>query len=117
MRYVLPILAIMAFAVILNGGHLFKQPKGGEDDVSHYLTLVREDLQNGDWSQAAQNAEKLTNAWLKVLPRVQYSVDRDDVTNLSRVLHRLEGSLADEDRSGAMADLREAEFLWEDLGR
>jgi len=109
--------ALAVFIFFLAGGQYLKQPRGEMDNVPAYLAKVREDVMSESWDQAEIDCEKLESAWRMVIPRIQYSVERDDINSINRNLTRLKGWLMVKDKPNSMVELQEAEMFWNELGK
>lgn len=116
MLYVVPVVVLGIFVVLMVGGGYFKQPRGETDDVQKYIDLVKGDVTDGRWKEAEADIEKLKAAWKEVVPRIQFSVERDIIMDISLNLARLRGAIEAEDKPGALMELSEVHQLWQALG-
>ncbi|NLK53025.1 MAG: DUF4363 family protein [Syntrophomonadaceae bacterium] len=87
------------------------------DNVSAYLDKVRQDVVSENWDNAKMDMEKLETAWGMVIPRIQYSVERDDINSLNRNLTRLRSWITVKDKPNSLVELQEAEMFWDKLGK
>ena len=51
-----------------------------------------------------------------MVPRIQFSVERDIIMDISLNLARLRGAIEAEDKPGALMELSEVHQLWQALG-
>jgi hypothetical protein len=115
--YGIPVIMLTVFISIMISGQYLKRPITQEEDVEKYIDLVTKDVIDENWDKAKQNTVKLTNAWNKVIPRIQFSVERDEVYCLNLNLARLSGEITGEDKSGALAEIGDINENWKELGR
>ncbi|NLY90506.1 MAG: DUF4363 family protein [Firmicutes bacterium] len=113
---VIPALALALFVVLMNSGTVLKT-YGLADPVPPYFERIAMLISQDQWPVAGENAKRLEVAWRKVVRRLQFSEERDEINNFRHSLARLQGYIAAEDRGGALAELKELEETWEDLGK
>jgi len=114
--YGLPFLLLTVFVLVMLSGNYLKQPRGVTDNVPQYMTRLQESIIKQDWEGAEANLKKLNTAWQQVIPRIQYSVERNEMNEIDINLARLKGFIAAKDQAGALAELSEAEEQWNQLG-
>ena len=115
--YGLPILILGAFILLMTGGSFLKRPRNQEEDVLKYIAIVKEDVKQEDWERAEQDRKKLEKAWSRIAPRIQFSVERDEMYNINLNLARLGGVILGQDKAGAFAELGDIYENWMELGR
>jgi len=113
--YTIPLITLAVFVVVMNSGDYLKKPLTTGDDFPYYLEQVEQAVMREDWSAAFDYSEKLNSAWAKVSPRIQFSVDKDEMKNISVGLSRLGAFLKTEDRSQALAVIAEIREHWEHI--
>ncbi len=116
-RVIIPILFIAIFIAIMTTGALLKRPFGQEDDVIHLIEQMESNVLNSEWDQASTHLHEAKKAWTKVVHRIQFSAERDEINTLHKALDRTEGFIKAKDAGGAMAELAEARHIWEELGK
>lgn len=109
------VLILTIFIFIMNAGDYMKSPRGQSDDVAEYIDLLREDIINEEWSEAEENSKKLHIAWKKVVPRIQFSVEKDEINAINVNLSRLTAYVAAREDEEALAELYEAREHWNNL--
>lgn len=109
---ILPTLTLVFFILIMNSGQTFQ----ARDNILTYLPQVRSNINEDQWDKASQNLKSIQSAWGRVVKRIQFSVERDEINNLQHSLARLKGYIEAQDKSGAYAELEEVKETWEDLG-
>lgn len=100
---------------MLSGSYL-KQSHGEDDNVSGKLVLVKEAVKKADWESARKEIDNLEKAWEEVVPRVQFSMERDEIKHLSISLTRARAAITAKDKAGALMELEEADYYWKSLG-
>jgi hypothetical protein len=96
-------------------GSFLKKPWVKEEDFALYLERMIENIKGGSWEEASINLKKLKTAWKKVLPRLQFSIERDEAIEIDVNLARLQGFLSGKDRPAALAELYEVYERWNNL--
>lgn len=113
----IPIVTLSFFILVMLSGNYLKRPLGNDDNVPMSIQIVIEDVNNGRWKEAYKNTEKLSNAWKKVIKRVQFSSERDEINALSTSIARLRGAISAQDKSSALIELNAAYEHYNGLGR
>lgn len=113
----IPIATLTIFILIMLSGSFLKKPIGKGDDIPKSIEMVKEDVNEEKWEAAKINTEKLEEVWKKVVIRVQFSSERDEINGFSMSLARLKGAIMSEDKSGALMELSEAYEHWDELGK
>lgn len=115
--FVIPILTLAAFVLLMNSAQNAKKPLGDEDNFPGYMQLLKEDINQEDWESANSHLTKLETAWEEVIPRIQYTVERDEFSAVDRSVSRVRGTIAAKDKTGALVEINELENNWGELGR
>ncbi len=105
------------FLFIQLGGPLLKRPFGPQDDVAGALSQVERAVSRGDWATARQAFDRSVGAWRRVVPRIQFSEEKDTITLFSHTLAQLGANVATQNRDLAAMQLATLKVLWENLGR
>ncbi|HEY8463658.1 MAG TPA: DUF4363 family protein [Bacillota bacterium] len=112
----IPALILAVFIVLMNSGTFLKHPRGTDDNVPKYFNLLHTSIQARHWPEAASYLNKLESAWRKIVPRIQFSEERDEINNFQHSLARLKGYLEAREKAQALAELKEIVETWADLG-
>ncbi|HEX6593154.1 MAG TPA: DUF4363 family protein [Bacillota bacterium] len=112
-----PVILIGLFIAIMTTGSFLKKPLREDDDVIYYLNHVQEDIEDEDWKSAAEYLTKTQKAWDKVVQRIQYSAERDEINMLKTTFERTNGFIRAKEKAGALAEIAEAQFIWKELGK
>lgn len=113
----IPIVTLVFFILIMLSGNYLKRPLGNDDNVPKSIQIVIQDVNNGNWKEAYENTEKLSSAWKKVIKRVQFSSERDEINALSSSIARLKGAISAQDKSSSLIELNAAYEHYNGLGR
>ena len=87
------------------------------DNVPQAINDLIEAVSNDYWDEADAKLKNLAEAWDKVLIRVQFSSERDEINKINACIARLKGAVMAQDKADALMELHEAYSHWEDLGR
>lgn len=113
----IPVVTIIFFVLIMISGDFLKKPLGKDDNVPLSIDNIIEDIKEEKWDQAGKKAEQLQQAWRKIVARVQFSSERDEINYFSMSMARLNGAIIAKDKPGALMELKEAYEHWEELGK
>lgn len=111
----LPIITLLIFVFIMLSGGIFKRPLGEDDNVPGTINNMIEAVTNDAWEDADSKLKDLEKAWNKIIFRVQFSSERDEINRLTTSIARLQGAVKAEDKGGALMELYEAYSHWEEL--
>ena len=112
-----PVAAIILFVCIMLSGSLLKKPLNHNDDIPMKLENIIDDINRGAWDDADAEVENLNKVWKKVIVRIQFSSERDEINYLSVNIARLRGGIQAKDKSGALMEAYEAKEHWKSLGK
>lgn len=115
--YAIPVTLLAVFILIMQSGKILKKPISGNDNIPESINDMIEAVSNDSWEDADKKLESLTKAWDKVLTRVQFSSERDEINKISTCIARLKGAVRSKDKTNALMELNETYIHWEDLGR
>jgi uncharacterized protein YfkK (UPF0435 family) len=104
----IPIVTLAAFVLIMLSGGFLKKPLGATDNIPESIQLITQDVKSENWESANEKAENLSNIWNKVVKRIQFSSERDEINSLDSSLARLRGAIIAEDKSASLMELNEA---------
>lgn len=113
----IPIVTVILFIAIMNSDKVLKQPLGQHDNVPLSIQLVLKDVENEKWYEANIKVDGLSRSWNKVLKRIQFSAEKDEINELNMNIARLRGAISSKDRSAAIIELSEVHENWENLGK
>lgn len=113
----LPLFAIVLFILVMLSGDFFKKPLGNDDDIPKTIEELLQIVQSEKWDEAGIKAKELDKIWKKIVNRVQFSSERDEINFFSMSIARLEGAILVKDKANAVMELKEAYEHWDQLGQ
>ncbi len=113
--YSLVLLIMAASVFVMNGYHYLARPHGPVDNVPLHMTALKASLDQHSWYQADQQYQGLNTAWQKIKPRIQFSVEKDEMDAIDLGLARLGVFIRAQDQIRAAVELSEIEAHWSDL--
>lgn len=113
----IPIATLALFVLIMLSGTILKQPLGKDDNIPESIQLIIKDIELENWDAANKKVEDLSNTWEKIVNRVQFSSERNQIDSFDINIARLRGAIIAKDKSSSYAELNEAYEHWENLGR
>ncbi|MGH4122884.1 MAG: DUF4363 family protein [Clostridium sp.] len=115
--YSIPIVTLAIFVLLMLGSNYFKKPHNSSEDVVALVELSIEHAKVEKWDMLQQDIASIDFAWKKIIPRIQFSVERDEIYNISLNIARLHGSITAEDKPSTLIELNEIVENWEELTR
>lgn len=113
--YAIPLATIILFSAVMLSGNYLKQPLGKNDNIPGLIDAIIYDIQNEQWEDVSKKTEELNQAWKKIILRVQFSSERDEINNFNVAMARLQGAILEKDRLTSIIELKEAYEHWEQL--
>ena len=115
--YAIPIVTLTAFVLLMLGGNYFKKPQTPSEDVIAFVEISIAHAKIEEWGMLHQDIVNIDTAWEKIIPRIQFSVERDEIYNISLNIASLRGSIASEDKTSTLIELNEIIENWNELTR
>ncbi|MDR3593499.1 DUF4363 family protein [Clostridium sp.] len=113
----IPVVALISFVLIMLSGSILKKSSVNGSNVPESIQLAVNDVEAEDWAGANEKTENLSNVWEKVVKRIQFSSERDEINSFSGSIARLRGAIAAKDKSASLIALNEAYEHWDGLGK
>lgn len=113
--YAIPIVTLTIFVLIMLGGNYLKKPRNPSEDVVSFVELSIEHAKSEKWDMLEQDIVSIDTAWKKIIPRIQFSVERDELYNISLNIASLRGSIASEDKASTLIELNQIIENWDEL--
>lgn len=113
----IPIVIILLFIFIMQSGSFLKQPTGKDDDFNQIIMDLIEEIDNESWDEVNNGLNDLDKAWMTIVSRIQFSVERDEINNLSNSIARLKGAAKANDKSNSMVELYETYNIWINIAK
>jgi len=111
----IPVVSLLIFIAIMLSGYLLKKPLGDDDNIPEAIDELIETIQMEKWDEAGIKVKELSDKWKRIVNRVQFSSERDEINFFSMSLARLEGALLVRDKVNAVLELKEAYEHWNQL--
>ena len=115
--YAIPIVTLTAFILLMLGGAYLKRPLNPSEDVVNFAEISIEHAKGEKWDMLEKDVLNIDFAWKKIIPRIQFSVERDELYNISLNVARLKGSIVSEDKASTLIELNEIIENWDELTR
>lgn len=113
----IPAITIALFLLIMLSDNFLKNPLTNNDNLPLSIESIRKDIEAENWSDAGVKVENLSSVWDKVVKRVQFSSEKDEIDSLYVNIARLKGAIAAKDKSSSLMELNEAYEHWENIGK
>lgn len=113
----IPIVTVTFFILIMLSGNYLKKPLGKNDNIPQAIEEIIQDINNERWEEVSRKTEDLQGTWKKIVRRVQFSSERDEINSFSMNLARLRGAIMAKDKSSALIEIKEAYEHWDELGK
>lgn len=114
---VTPILTLALFILVMISGNFLKKPLGKNDDIPQTIQRIEAHIHHENWEEVSNQTRELNEIWNRIVKRVQFSSERDEINAFTMNLARLRGAIAAKDKSAALIELNEAYEHWKDLGK
>ena len=112
----IPIVTLVGFILIMFSVNFLKNPSEKGDNIPMMIENIIHDVSNENWEKVSEGSKDLERVWKKVVRRVQFSAERDELNAFKRSLARLRGAILAQDKSNALMELNEAHEHWKGLG-
>lgn len=112
----IPILIVLICAATFGGGAYLKKPFGKDDRLLYSVKQLEHNVKDKNWNEAKKNSTYANKAWSKISNRVQYSVERDYMYDISGTLSRIKGGIEVEDDKAIIEEIYFFYDLWDNLG-
>ncbi len=111
----IPIVSLIIFVLIMQSGRLLKESFSLDDDVKMIINTLKEEIDYEKWDEINQTVNDLDKAWKIVASRLQFSVEREQINDLSKNIARLKGAAKANDKANSLIELYEVENTWENI--
>ncbi|KOR23786.1 DUF4363 family protein [Clostridium sporogenes] len=113
----IPIVALSFFVAIMLSASYMKKPRNQGENVDQFMSSTIEYVKNEDWNNAEKEMEKLDLAWNKVLKRVQFSSELDQINYLSESIDKAKGGITAKDKGISLSNLTSFYEEWQNIGK
>lgn len=113
----IPVIAVITFVCVMLSGEYMKKPRNEQEDVNKYISVTMAYVEAGDWEKAQEEMDKLDNACRKVLKRVQFGSELDEINDLTNSIARIKGAIRAKDLGITLSELTEFYDQWENIDK
>lgn len=113
----IPIVALALFVCIMLSGTFLKTSLEHTDDFPMKIESLMEDIKNEDWDSIVTKIDELEGMWNKIIHRIQFGSEREEINDLSKNIARLRGAAQAKDRTSSLVELSEAYHHWKNIGK
>ncbi|WP_080845902.1 DUF4363 family protein [Cytobacillus gottheilii] len=113
----IPVIILLLFIAIMQSGIPLKQPFTKKEDILFYMDRIEKHILSEQWEVASGDLHKLEQAYSVIKKRIQFSVERDELDSFTTAIKKASGYIHAHEQGGALAELNEARYLWEGLGK
>lgn len=113
----IPIVALISFVLIMLSGNILKKSLVNGNNIPESIQLITKNIESEDWVSANKNTENLSSTWKRIVNRIQFSSERDEINSFDTSLARLKGAITSKDKSASLMELSEAYEHWDGLGK
>ncbi|HEY8805208.1 MAG TPA: DUF4363 family protein [Clostridium sp.] len=113
--YAIPIVTLTIFVLLMLGGNYFKKPLRSSEDVVAFTQISIKHAEVEKWDMLQKDIINIDTAWKKIIPRIQFSVETDEISNISLNVARLKASIACKDKPNTLIELNEIIENWDEL--
>lgn len=110
-------LLLLTFVFILNSGDIAKKPWEKDDNFVLYAARLQKDVAIKDFQRAEADLKQLKKAWSKIVKRIQYSVEKDEINSIYVNLARLTAHIENRDQKSARVEIEEMWNHWHHLNQ
>lgn len=112
----IPIVTLTIFTLIMFSSSILKRTFVNDDNIPDSIHSIIQDIESENWDAASYKTDNLKIKWEKVVKKVQFSSERDELNSFSTNIARLHGSIKAKDKSNSYSELNEALDHWTELG-
>lgn len=115
--FAMPITVLIVFVLLMLGGNYLKKPHNPSEDIISFVELSIEHAKSEKWDELHDDIVNIDTAWKKIMPRIQFSVERGELYNINLNIARLRGSISAKDKTSTLIELNEVIENWAELTR
>lgn len=111
------IVLILGTAVLLLTARTFiRTPIGTNQNIDEILSKLETEIETQQWTSAAETLKQLHSTWEKLLPQVQFSIERQEEMLFEQQLIRLNTAIKYQDPMEAETEYGILLHTWKHLG-
>jgi len=115
--YAIPIVTLAVFVLLMLGGNYLKKPRRSSEDIVAFTEISIKHAKVENWHMLQKDITNMDTAWKKIIPRIQFSVETDEITDISLNIVRLKASIESKDKPNTLIQLNEIIENWDELTR
>ena len=113
----IPIVTLTLFVLIMLSNNFLKRPLGENDNIPKQIQIIEGHIDSGKWEEVSKQTDELEQIWQRVVKRVQFSGERDEINGFNMSIVRLRGAIMAQDKANAFIELSEAHEHWKQIGK
>ncbi len=113
--YSIVVVILTVCLLVMNADSYLSTGRTDTENVVLHLSALKTSL--AQWESAHQHYQALDTAWQIIKPRIQFSVEKDQMDAIDSGLARLAAYIRWQDKVGAAVELSEIESHWDNLRR
>ncbi|WP_217585805.1 DUF4363 family protein [Lentibacillus saliphilus] len=117
MLYVVPSAMLFLFVVVMNSGSMLKKPYGQDDRVYEAVKQLETHVKEERWEHAEKDIQYIERAWKKVVNRIQFSVEKDNMEEISQTISHMKGQVYIRDDQAIFEHIYYYYDLWDRLAK
>lgn len=114
--YIAIALILVTIILVLTAGTFIKQPIGTDQNINEALSKLKNEIESEEWTSAAVTLEQLNSTWKKLLPQIQFSIERQEEMLFEQQLIRLDKAIKYQDQMEAEVEYGILQHTWKNLG-
>ncbi|MCL7748380.1 DUF4363 family protein [Halalkalibacter alkaliphilus] len=114
--YAVPVTFILVSLTLMISGGWLKEPMGDQDELLKSVQNIEQHVKRNEWQEAKREHTYTKKAWTIVSKRIQYSVGKESLSEVSQILSRMEGAIEANDANVTLVEAYSFYELWENLG-
>ncbi|AOR23710.1 DUF4363 family protein [Clostridium taeniosporum] len=113
----IPIVTLIFFVAIMLSGGILKKSLVENHNIPESIQLIVQDVESENWENASDKVKLLSDTWEKIVKRIQFSSERDEINSFEASIARLTGAIMARDKSASLIELNEAYKHWDGLAK
>jgi len=110
-----PVLLLAFSVLVMTSGGWLKKPLRGDDDVFGLVQEMEQLAKDENWEAVWDRSLAAYEAWRRVVNRVQYSVEREMILEISGSLAKMQGAAQARDMTALLQEVYYFYDLWNNL--
>lgn len=113
----LTLLGSLTFGFASGCANPFKAPLSPEQDVLGFARATLRAVEEGQWTTADEQYDRLVAAWQAIHRRVYLNADEGDIRDFEETLSELRAYVRQREQTDALAALYRLETLWHSIAK